>query len=106
MDHHDTGLAALGRQTALEQADSLPQVVARWLRISVSRDGRPIVQVSFPAQAIVDLAELVPDDVRPRIAATNLDLERLAATVAARGCPPGEIFSLSGSNNVVRAWLE
>jgi hypothetical protein len=101
----DTILDTQGPATAVE-ADALEPATARWLKISVSRDGRSVVQVSFPAYAIVNLPDLVPDEVRPRVAAQRIDLEHLAATAAAEGCPPGEIFCLSGPDNLVRAWLE
>jgi hypothetical protein len=80
--------------------------VATCLKISVLNDGRPIVQVSFPAYAIVNLADLVPEEARPWIAAHALDLEDLAARCAAQGLPTGELFSVPGPDNTVRAWME
>lgn len=79
---------------------------ATCLRICVSQDGRAVVQVSFPAYAIASLSDLVPDEVMPHITANELDLEDLATRFAARGCPPGELFSLSGPYSAVRAWME
>jgi hypothetical protein len=79
---------------------------ATCLKISLLRNEQPIVQVSFPAYAIANLADLVPYEMRGRVAAEALDLELLAASVAARGCPRGEIFSLAGTHDVVRAWME
>ena len=61
---------------------------ARWLRISILCDGRSVVQVSFPAYAVLNLADLVPDEVRAHVASREVDLAQLAAHVAARGCPP------------------
>jgi hypothetical protein len=81
-------------------------VSARWLRISILRGGRPVVQVSFPAYAVVNLADLVPDEARAAVAAREIDLAHLAAHLAACGCPPGEIFSVPRGDQVVRAWLE
>lgn len=79
---------------------------ATCLRISLFRKEQPIVQVSFPAYAVANLADLVPYEVLPRVADHALDLEQLAATVAAQGCPPGEIFSLASDDEIVRAWME
>ena len=64
------------------------------------------MQVSFPAYAIVNLSDLVPDEAKSQVAAHALDLEQLGATVAARGCPQGEVFSVPGPEHVVRAWME
>lgn len=79
---------------------------ATCLKISVLRQGRPVVQVSFPAYAIVNLSDLVPDEAKSQVAAYTLDLEQLGASLAARGCPQGEVFSVPGPEHVVRAWME
>lgn len=88
-------------------ADTLP-AAATSLRIAVLHDGRPVIQVSFPAYAIVNLADLVPHEVRPRVAAEALDLGELGARHAAAGCLPGELFSLQGASrhHIIRAWME
>jgi hypothetical protein len=99
------GIRLDDRQTKLERQDALGSV-ARWLKISVSRDGRAVVQVCFPAHAIAHLAHLIPDEVRPRVAASRIDLNRLAAAATAQGCPPGELFNLPGPDTLIRAWLE
>jgi hypothetical protein len=79
---------------------------ARWLRISVTRGRRVVVQVCFPSYAVLSLAELVPDDVRTRVVAEHVDLEAVAAGAAARGCPPGDLFAVTTGEHGVRAWLE
>jgi hypothetical protein len=84
----------------------VPARAATSLKISLLCEGRPIVQVSFPAYAIVNLPDLVPDEIKPRIVAHSLELEQLAATFAARGCPQGELFTLPGPDGIVRAWME
>jgi hypothetical protein len=79
---------------------------ATCLKICVLHEGRPVIQVSFPAYAIANLFDLIPHEVRPRVAAHALDLEELAARRAALGCPPGELFTLPGRHDTVRAWME
>ena len=79
---------------------------ARWLRISVTRGGRVVVQVCFPSYAVLSLGDLVPDDVRIRIVAEQVDLEKVAADAAARGCPAGELFAIASGEHGVRAWLD
>ena len=81
-------------------------VAARWLRISVTRGRRVVVQVCFPSYAVLSLAELVPDDVRTRVIAEHVDLDAVAAEAAARGCPPGDLFAVTAGEHGVRAWLE
>jgi hypothetical protein len=79
---------------------------ARWLRISVTRHGRVVVQVCFPSYAVLSLADLVPDDVRIRIVADQVDLDKVAADAASQGCPPGELFVCRAGEHAVRAWLD
>ena len=79
---------------------------ATCLKICVLHDGRPVIQVSFPAYAIANLSDLVPDEVRPRVAAHAIDLQELAARHAAEGCLPGDLFTLPGRSDTVRAWME
>jgi hypothetical protein len=88
--------------------DAMPEPprMARWLRISIFNDGRPVVQVSFPAYAVANLADLVPDEARAHVVRHEVDLEHLAAQLAADGCPPGEIFAIRKGPQTVRAWLE
>ena len=91
--------------TAGAQADA-GVVAARWLRISVTRGSRVVVQVCFPSYAVLSLSELVPDDVRTRVIAQDVDLDAVAADAAARGCPPGDLFAVKAGEHGVRAWLE
>ena len=79
---------------------------ARWLRISVTRSGRTVVQVCFPSYAVLSLSDLVPEDVRVRIIAEQVDLEMVAADAASRGCPAGELFAVRSGEHAVRAWLD
>jgi hypothetical protein len=79
---------------------------ARWLRISVTRGGRMVVQVCFPSYAVLSLSDLVPDDVRVRVVDQQVDLEKVAADAAARGCPSGDLFSIKAGDHAVRAWLD
>jgi hypothetical protein len=79
---------------------------ARWLRISVTRAGRVVVQVCFPSYAVLSLGDLVPEDVRIRIIGDQIDLETVAADAAARGCPAGELFAMASGEHAVRAWLD
>jgi len=85
-------------------AEAVPH--ARWLRISVTRAGRVVVQVCFPSYAVLSLSDLVPEDVRIRIVADHVDLETVAAAAAARGCPAGELFAIKSGEHGVRAWLD
>jgi hypothetical protein len=79
---------------------------ARWLRISVTRRNRVVVQVCFPSYAVLSLSDLVPDDARIQIIAGAVDLEKVAADAASMGCPIGELFAVTAGEHGVRAWLD
>ena len=79
---------------------------ARWLRICVTRGGRMVVQVCFPSYAVLSLNDLVPEDVRVRVVDQQVDLEKVAADAASRGCPAGELFAVKAGDHAVRAWLD
>jgi len=87
-------------------SESSAVAAARWLRISVTRHGRIVVQVCFPSYAVLSLSDLVPDDVRVRIVADQVDLDKVAADAASQGCPPGELFVCRSGEHAVRAWLD
>ena len=100
----DQGVPASTPVIADNGASSVPR--ARWLRISVTRSGRTVVQVCFPSYAVLSLSDLVPDDVRVRVVAEHVDLDMVAADAAARGCPAGELFAVRSGEHAVRAWLD
>ncbi len=79
---------------------------ARWLRITVTRGGRMVVQVCVASYAVLSLADLVPEDVRDNVIGDTVDLEMVAAGAASRGCPPGELFAITSGDHGVRAWLD
>jgi hypothetical protein len=95
---------AIADNGANGEAAAVPH--ARWLRISVTRGGRVVVQVCFPSYAVLSLGDLVPEDVRLRIVDEQVDLETIAADAAARGCPSGELFAVTSGEHGVRAWLD
>lgn len=79
---------------------------ARWLRITVTRHGRSVVQVCFPSYAVLSLTDLVPEDVRALVVAEQVDLDKVAADAASRGCQAGELFAITAGPHGVRAWLD
>ena len=64
------------------------------------------MQVCFPSYAVLSLSDLVPEDVRVRIVAEHVDLDKVAADAAALGCPAGELFAVTSGEHGVRAWLD
>ena len=89
---------------ASRRATSVPH--ARWLRISVTRHGRVVVQVCFPVVRGAQPHRPRARGVRVRVVAEHVDLDMVAADAAARGCPAGELFAITSGEHGVRAWLD
>ena len=76
------------------------------LRIRVTRQGEQVVLLTFKPTLAAQLPDLIPEDLKPRLEARQLDIAHLAATAAANGYPPGDLFVLDEGEQTVRVWLE
>jgi hypothetical protein len=76
------------------------------LRVRVCVDGQVKVLLSFPADAAGRLDELLPDEVRQRLAARGIGAGALGERAAAGGLAPGCLFELSEQGREMRVWLE
>lgn len=79
---------------------------ATHLRVRVMEAGRPKVDLTMPARAAAHLADLVPADLGEKVRELGIDVAAIAATAAADGFPPGELFRLQDGGKDVRVWLE
>lgn len=79
---------------------------ARALCVRVVVDGRERVGVKMPAEAALDLEEIIPDDVLDQIREAGIDLEAIAARIRASGVAPQELFELHVGEKRYRVWLE
>lgn len=79
---------------------------ARRLCIRVMESGLTKAQVTFQADAVGRLDELVPDDLRRRLEERGVDPDALGREAAANGMPPGELFALDDGAKRIRVWLE
>ncbi len=80
--------------------------LSKYLKIRVQQGGETKVQLTSPASAIDDLAELLPGDVKRRIDELQIDLASLVSDVRRRGYAPGEVFRLQDGDKQIEAWLE
>ena len=81
-------------------------MAASSLRLSVVRDGAPVVQLTFAATVISHLEELMPVEILARIQEQGIDIRDISARAIARGCPPGDLVVLDDGEKTVRVWLE
>jgi hypothetical protein len=79
---------------------------AQSLRIRVTRDGEPELQLTFPAWAAASLDDLIPDDLKPFIAPRHQELHESARSAASEGYPCGDLLQVDQNGRRIRVWLE
>lgn len=79
---------------------------ARALRVRVMDGGRQKVELTFRAAMVEHLADLIPEELGPRLDQRGIDLEAIAAASVARGIAPQALFELDEGDKLVRVWLE
>lgn len=80
--------------------------LARFLKVRVRRGGKTVVQLKQNAAAVDDLADLLDDEVKNKIAARSIELREIIRSVRSRGYAPGPVFELKEGEKEVRVWLE
>lgn len=86
--------------------DGAEHIPARYLKIQVRRNGTTRVQLSFPADAIERLDDLLSDEVKERIAQHGANLVELVDVVRRRNFTAGPVFSMQRDEKQVDVWLE
>ena len=76
------------------------------LRLQVSVSGHVRANITFPASAAANLADLVPPDVSAQLSRQGIDAGEVAARVVANAFPIGDLFNLNSGEKQVRIWLE
>ncbi len=86
--------------------DTRTEAVAAHLKISVTEAGAPRVTLTFPGRCADTLEELMPDDLRARLAHEGTHLAGIVGASAKRGHVPGVLFESVHEQQHVRVWLE
>lgn len=89
-----------------ENAAPASPILSEKLCVSVIRDGRKVVEVTFRAQAAAWLDELMPEDVLAALANRAIDIDAIKQDIQRSNFAPGELFSLKEAGRTVRVWLE
>jgi hypothetical protein len=72
----------------------------------VHENGVQRVALTFGAAATDNLPDLVPHELKGRLAERAVDLRAIAESARSRDYAPGELFALSDGAKTVRVWLE
>ncbi|MFI3158220.1 MAG: AarF/UbiB family protein [Methylococcaceae bacterium] len=80
---------------------------ATLLCVRVTEGGEQRVAVKMPAEAVLDLEHLVPEDVLARIISSGkIDLKQLGESIRANGIMPQQLFTFEEGRKIYRVWLE
>ncbi len=80
---------------------------ATMLCVRVTEGGEQRVAVKMPAEAALDLEQLIPEDVLERIIDSGkIDLKQLGDSIRANGIIPQQLFVFEDGEKVYRVWLE
>ncbi|MGZ5050878.1 MAG: ABC1 kinase family protein [Methylobacter sp.] len=80
---------------------------ANMLCVRVTENGEQRVAVKMPAEAVLDLEHLIPEDVLVRIAGSGkIDLKQLGDSIRANGILPQQLFVFEDGSKTYRVWLE
>ncbi len=77
------------------------------LCVCVTESGESRVSVTMPAEAVLDLEHLVPEDILGRITASGkIDIKQLGLDLRANGITPQQLFVFEDDEKTYRVWLE
>ena len=80
---------------------------ATLLCVRVSEGGEQRVSVKMPAEAVLDLERLIPEDVLARIIESGtIDLKQMSDSIRANGIIPQQLFVFEDVEKTYRVWLE
>ena len=80
---------------------------ATLLCVCVSEDGEQRVEVKMPAEAVLDLEHLIPEDVLERIIGLGkIDIKLLGDAICANGIIPQQFFVFEDGKKTYKVWLE
>ncbi len=80
---------------------------ATLLCVRVTEGGEQRVAVKMPAEAVLDLEHLIPEDVLARIISSGtIDLKQLGESIRANGITPQQLFVFEDGRKTYKVWLE
>lgn len=88
-------------------ATSSIQALARSLCVRVSENGRQKVEVTLPAETVLELDSLIPVEVLAILESSpDIDLNLIQQRIRESGIAPQTVFELTNGSKDYRVWLE
>jgi len=80
---------------------------AEQLNVDVMENGRTIVSLTLPAEAILDLEQIMPEDVAELLhKSEDIDVEKILANIRQNGLFPQAVFEFDKGEKQYKVWLE
>jgi hypothetical protein len=80
---------------------------AQKLHVKITENNRPLVAITLPAEAALDLETLIPEEVRRELEKLNLvDLKSIQEKLKLEGLLPQELFSCHLTIKHYQVWLQ
>ncbi len=99
------GVKSGSKQLLKEHPTPKHPMLSDTLHIQVTEAGQLRVALAFGAGAVDHLPDLVPHDLKPKLAARAIDLASLADRARQNDYAAGEVFTLEDGGKTVRVWL-
>ncbi|MCB0331012.1 MAG: AarF/ABC1/UbiB kinase family protein [Bdellovibrionales bacterium] len=80
--------------------------IASHLKISVTENNQPKVQLTFGLKSVMNLEALMDEPLLRKLQMKGIEPAQLAKAAADEGYPKKELFSLEEEKKLVRVWLE
>jgi hypothetical protein len=75
--------------------------------VRVTEGGEQRVAVKMPAEAVLDLEHLIPEDVLGRVIDSGkIDLNQLRDSLRTNGIIPQQLFDFEDGRKTYKVWLE
>jgi len=82
------------------------RTLARKLEVLISEGGEEVRRLSMPAEALLELPALLPDEAKAMLVAAGVDVEAAVQQISRAGFPPQEVFRVEEGGRSYRVWLE
>ena len=80
---------------------------ATLLCVKVTEDGEKRVAIKMPAEAVIDLEQLIPEEVMQRIKASGkIDFQQINDSIRTYGIIPQRLFVFEDGKKIYKVWLE
>ncbi len=80
---------------------------AKKLQVKITKNGQPLVAVTLPSEAVLDLETLIPSEIHLELLQTGMvDLPILLQRLKEEGLSPQVLFSCELEEKQYRVWLE